>query len=75
MMAAILEANEMLLQVSRAVHASGNEALTETVRKQIGHFKGNNLVFVMNPIGTLHLNLYPVALRPAPADIVLFSED
>lgn len=75
MMAAVLDANQVLNELLRDVAAAGNDELTSIVKQQIAHVLGNNLVFVMNPIGTLHPDLFPEALRPAPSDIVLFSSD
>ena len=75
MMAAVVEAGDVLVELVREVQAAGNEELTKSVKKQAAHVMGNYLVFVMNPIGTLHPDLYPVALRPAPTDISLFSND
>lgn len=75
MMAAVLDANQALNDLMRDVEAAGNDKLTNTVKKQIAHVLGNNLVFVMNPIGTLHPDLFPDAFRPAPSDILLFSSE
>ena len=68
MMEAVLESNDMLVQAIHDSKEGMNEQLAKKIQRRLEGVLANNLMFIMNPIGEQHPELYPEALRPKPRD-------